>query len=147
MPIKDNENLFSICCDIFKALDLTMTINDISNVYCLQKKNAHNNSARPPIIIVKLSRQILRDAIINNRKIKSDFTTVSIGWPTSEKSIIRIRESLSTMNRRIYSAAFELRKNGKIKYLWIAGGKIFYKREEGSLRLQLFNLDDVENLK
>lgn len=76
VPIKDNINLSTICCDIFKVLNLTLTVNDISNVYRLQRKNAPNNPALLPISILKLSRQMLRHTIINSHKIKSDVTIV-----------------------------------------------------------------------
>lgn len=146
VPQKSNKNLISICCEISKALGVNLAISDISNVYRLIRKNTSNQSTKPLPIILKLSHQMVRDAILNNRKLKSHFNTIHIGWPAIEKHPIYIRESLSLMNRRIYSAAFDLKKNGKIKFLWIAGGKIYYRREEGTLRLQLFNLENVEKL-
>lgn len=97
--------------------------------------------------MVKLFRQNLRDEIINKRKQNSSFSTNNIRWSNSNKRHIFIREPLSMLNRRIYATALNLRKIGKIKYLWIAGGKIFCRREDGALRLQLFSVQDLDKFK
>lgn len=98
IPQKPSEDLLSTCCDIAKALQVPLTIADISNVYRVLKKNAPVNATRPPLIVLKLTRQAIRDDIIRKRKLKTDFSTIDLGWPPNNKQIIHIREPLSFFN-------------------------------------------------
>lgn len=146
LPFKNNENLTSLFCEVSKALGVDVKNEDISNIYRVKRDINQANTQQTPIIRVKLTRQNLRDLVLEHRKRLPDFSTVNIGWTRKEKCPIYIRETLAAMNRRIYTAAFSLRKMGKIKYLWVAGGKIYYRKEDGSPRMLLSSLHDVNKI-
>ncbi|XP_043465756.1 uncharacterized protein LOC122500748 isoform X1 [Leptopilina heterotoma] len=143
LPFKDTENLTSLFCDVSKALGVNIKDEDISNIYRVKRDFNQPNHQQAPIIRVKLTRQNLRDSVLEHRKRLSVFSTVNIGWAQKEKCPIYIREILSATNRRIFAGALSLRKMGKIKYLWVAGGKIFCRKEDGTPRMQLSSLQDA----
>lgn len=143
LPMRQEEDLRQTFIDIAKALKNPIDINNIDNIYRIRRQGNVEVSQFPPTVVVKLSSQILKDKIINQRKTCKNFTTLDIGWPEKEKSYIYLRDSLTPLNRRIYSAALLLKKSNKIKYLWVAGGKIFGRKADGERRFQLTSLEAV----
>lgn len=59
LPVSENESLASVVCDIAKALDVEMDEKDISNTFRLGRGDV--NSLFPPVIMVKLFRQNLKE--------------------------------------------------------------------------------------
>lgn len=146
-PEKQNENLSESFVKIANSLQVTVDNENIVNIYRIRRQNDNNAQQLPPTIFVKLTSQNLRDKIIKQRKNFNNFSTVNMGWTEKEKSFIYIRESLTPLNRRIYSAALSIRKQNKIKYLWIANGKMFGRKTDGERRFQLTSLDAVNAIK
>lgn len=145
LPLQRDESLTNIFCDIAAALNVAVNTYDISSIYRIGKGDG--NSLYPTIVMVKLFKQNLRNEIIDKRKHKTNFSTKDCRMNKVEKRLIFIREPFSLHNCRIYAAALNLKKSNKIKYLWISRGKIFCRREDGALRLQLFSLEDLDKFK
>lgn len=147
LPFEVNENIVIKFLNVAKALDTDLVEQDIANIYRLKKNGDSINANIPPITIVKLTRQILRDNLIAKRKERKIFLTDDIGLTTGGKWNIYLNESLTHYNRRIYSAALNLRREKKLKYVWISNGKIFYRKDDGEQRYQLLGLDDLKKIK
>lgn len=122
LPLCENENLTKIFETVMKHLNVEF-----------------NN--REPIVLAKLSNQNVRDEIIAKRKKCSIFTVSALGLGINDNSTIYIRETLAHVNRMIYSAALKLRRDGKLKFLWLSDGKIFGRKADGSPRVHLHNLE------
>lgn len=147
LPIKPNEDLKLVTTDIAKALDVQIENDNIISIYRIRKPDITPSTNQfPPIIAVQFSTQTIRDKFIQQRKIHKNFSTVDIKWPENERHSIYIRETLTALNRRIYSAALALRRSNKIKYLWISGGKIFGRKADGERRFQLTSIEDVNSI-
>lgn len=146
VPFFQNENLSTILESIAKELNVDCNNHDLVNIYRIRKPSTNTNSQLPPIIVAKLTSQKVRDAVITNRKKATNFTVSKLGLASGNNSIVYIRETLTPANRMIYSAALNLRKNGKMKYLWISEGIIFCKKEDGTARIQLHNMEALSKL-
>ncbi|XP_051175675.1 uncharacterized protein LOC127290897 [Leptopilina boulardi] len=147
LPVKPDEDLKNTFCRIAASLNVEMTQENIVNIYRVKNSENINPQSSQSLIRAKLSRQDIRDKILNQRKTFKNFTTMYLGWPEAERANIYLQETLTPFNRRIHAAALTARKSNIIKYLWIAGGKIFCRKEDGSRRILLSCLQDVHSLK
>lgn len=56
---------------------------------------------------------------------------------------VYINESLTVYRKRVFGAAKDIKKNKGYKYLWLRGGKILIRKDEGSPAILLKTLEDV----
>jgi hypothetical protein len=95
---------------------------------------------------VRFTRSTLVREILEARRVKRNVSTADIGWSDPPNYSIYVNESLTAHNRKLYSKARDLKKSGKLKYLWVRGGKIFGRKEDGSERFVLRTEEDLINL-
>lgn len=141
LPFCENENLKNIFKSLMKHLNVEFNDRELINIFRIKKTQLVDKPQLPPIVVAKLSNQNVRDEIIVKRKKCTNFTVSHLGLGINDNSTIYIRETLTHANRLIYSAALKLRRDGKLKFLWLSEGKIFGRKEDGSPRVDLHNLE------
>lgn len=146
LPFSENENLRTIFESLTNHLNVDCNNRDLVNIYRIKKQPFPSNPQLPPIVVAKLSNQKLRDEIIVKRKKCANFTASTLGIAVNNNSTIFIRETLTHANRLIYSATLKLRRDGKLKFLWLSEGKIFGKKEDGAPRVHLHNMEALSKL-
>ncbi|XP_046389374.1 uncharacterized protein LOC124158230 [Ischnura elegans] len=145
IPFKSGEVLETLVCQVGLGLGVKLEASDVDYAYRLKARpNLPNN--RPPSIRVRFMRSNSAREILEARKAKRSFSTRDIGLSDSPNYPIYVNESLSALNRKVYAKARELKKNGKLKCLWIRGGKIFARECDGSELLLLRTEGDLHAL-
>jgi hypothetical protein len=134
----------TLVCQVASLLGVNLTPSDIDYSYWVNIQSNKNASPVQPILKVRFLRYNLVCEFLAARRAKKNFSTKDLGC--NENRTIYINESLSAYNRRLYSAAKELKKQGKLKYLWVRNGTIFVRKEDGGRKITLRCEADLETL-
>lgn len=54
-----------------------------------------------------------------------------------------MNESLSPAKRRLLAAARQARNDNKFKYVWVRGGRVFVRKDEGQRAVVVNNANDL----
>ena len=134
-----------VVCKVTRALGIDISVMDID--YCFQPKSRANNGViKPAPVIARFMRSSVADRIVSARRVKRYFTTKDIDMNEVPNQPIFVNESLTQTNRNLYAKAKNLKRSGKLKYLWVRGGKIFVRKTDGSERIVIRSDDDIDNL-
>lgn len=129
LPVLGGESPSGLVTAIATKLGLKLAEGDLDTVERLRPKRG---DTRPPPIIAKFVRQSVRDELVRLRKVRRDLlTTNDIGWTDGVGHPIYLGEDMSPMNRKLYWLARQKAKEGKIKYVWFAGGRVRCRQADG----------------
>lgn len=129
IPQAPTEDVISVVKDVGKALDMTITDSMIDACHRL-KRRPGAGAQQTPGIVVKFVRRLDKEELLKKRRIKHNFSTRHMNLSTD--SPIYINESLSPARRRLFVLARDIKRSKNFKYLWVRGGKIFLRREDGA---------------
>lgn len=108
------------------------------------------NTLQPRSIIAKLVRRIDKEEFLRCRKIKRDLKLsdidsdlVKIG---NDNNAVYVNESLTILNRQLFSKAREYRKQNNLKYLWIKTGKIFMRAKDDGKVFEIKSISDFSDV-
>lgn len=59
---------------------------------------------------------------------------------------VYFNENLTRANRELFWMARSKAKEVKFKYVWVKGGKLFAKKEQGSALVRVNKVNDLENI-
>jgi hypothetical protein len=122
---------------------LGVEINDLMIDVCHRLPN--RNSEKPPVLVVKFVRRIDKDKLLEKRRArKGDFSTRHMGLATDNP--VFLNEALTTMRRRLFLQAREVKKRLKYDYLWHRGGKIFMRKKNGERVVVISCQADLDKL-
>jgi len=130
VPSMPNETPQKIVIDIGLALGVKLDESDISNVYRQVRRTGSESTGTPPRIIVSFTRRVVTEEFQQARRVKRNLNTSHIGWKESHP--IYINPYLTSYYGGLYAKARKLRKEGRVKFAWIRGGKVMVRKEEGS---------------
>ncbi|XP_046677581.1 uncharacterized protein LOC124365633 [Homalodisca vitripennis] len=143
IPADRGEQIVEVVKTVGRALDLTIDENMISACHRLRNREG---SGKPPGIIVKMTRRMDAEAVLQKRRVKRNLNTHDIGLTASPAMPIYINESLSPGRRRLLNAAREKKSEKHYTYLWIRGGKILMRKAEGEPVKVVTSLADLDKL-
>ncbi|XP_046402958.1 uncharacterized protein LOC124168734 [Ischnura elegans] len=148
VPVEDGANVETLVCKIGQAMGLELTVEDIDHAYPINtRRGSQNTGEARPIIFVRFLRSHTAEAFIRARRAKGKMCLSHIGMSGhSARSPIYINESLTPAHRKLYAAARSLKREGKFKFLWVRGGRIFARIAEGGERLTISNNGDLDSL-
>lgn len=149
VPVEDGAEVDSLVCKIGQAMGLELSVEDIDHAYPVNTRRGSQDTGdvRPPIISVRFLRSRTAETFIRARRAKGKMCLSHIGISGhSANSPIYINESLTPANRKLYGAAKSLKRAGKLKFLWVRGGRIFARIAEGGERLTISNNGDLDSL-
>lgn len=130
-----------LVCSIGAALGIKLGVEDLD---CVERKRHRREDPRPPPIVVRFVRRTVRDEVIRLRKVKRDFSTRHLGKDSDDR--IYISEEMSPGNKHLYWLARQKRAEGKLKYVWFAGGRVRYRRQDGSPVVIVNKKEDLEGI-
>lgn len=128
VPVERGEQIVEVVKTVGKALDMNIDENMISACHRLRTREG---MGKPPGIIVKMTRRMDVEAVLQKRRVKRNFSTHHIGLTSSPAAPIYINESLCPGRRRLLNAAREKKNEKLYTYLWIRGGKILMRKADG----------------
>ncbi|XP_046684417.1 uncharacterized protein LOC124370167 [Homalodisca vitripennis] len=127
VPVEKVEQVLEVVKSVGKALDLTIENSMVSACHRLRSRDGTD---KPPGIIVKMTRRIDAESLLQRRRVKRNFSTHHIGLTASPAQPIYINESLCPGRRRLLNAARVVKGEKQYTYLWIRGGKILMRKAE-----------------
>lgn len=127
IPETKEESVTEIVKQVGNVLGMELTETMMDACHRLGKKNEERG---PRAIIVKFVRRIDKETFMKRRREKRDLSTRHMGLPTDTP--VYVNESLSPSRRRLLGQVRRLRKERGYKYLWLRGGSILLRKEEGS---------------
>lgn len=142
IPIQPNENIVGVVKEVGKALDMEVTDNMIDACHRLGRKNGPNNS--PPGIIVKFVRRLDKEEFLRKRRVKRNLSTRHMQMTMDQA--VYVNEALTPARRRLLAEARQVKKEHNFRHLWIRGGKIFLRKEDGSTVIQVTCQADLEKI-
>ncbi|XP_046389314.1 uncharacterized protein LOC124158171 [Ischnura elegans] len=141
---KRDEKPETIVCQMASVLGVSLTPSDIDYCYWVSVRSNKNAPSVQHLLKVRFLRHNLVCEFLAARRARKNLSAKDLGCDGNRT--IYIDEALSTFNRRLYSAARELKKQGKLKYLWIRNGSIFVRKEDGGRRITIRCEADLETL-
>ncbi|XP_046409079.1 uncharacterized protein LOC124173959 [Ischnura elegans] len=150
IPYSEGEVAGVLICQVGIAVGIKVDTSEIDYAY----RGGSNRSAtshpspRPAPIIVRFLRSSTAAAFLNGRRTKRNLKLndiVADQNPTNPP--VYINESLTSLNRKLYAMARGLKKEGKIKYVWIRNGRVFARVHDGGERLSILVETDLDCLK
>ncbi|XP_022184148.2 uncharacterized protein LOC111043494 [Nilaparvata lugens] len=140
IPTEANEDVKSLVLAVSKALDHPIDEKLIDNCHRLPSKDRD----RPPAIIAKFVRRFDKEALLQKRRIKRDFSTRHLGH--QQISPIYLNESLCPERRRLLALAKKAKGEGNFKYLWVRNGKVLARRTDGQPVIVIETVQDLNKL-
>jgi len=144
VPVKPNENCRSIVSVVGRSLGVDISPNDIFNVYRPRPRASNDGNLRDPPIVVQLNNCFLRDELISARKVKRNLSSAHLNWEGPEVFQVYINERLTFYNKTLYNSARDLKKQNKIKYLWVKNGKVLMRKADGAPVIVVNTPDDLK---
>lgn len=149
IPITTNEQLDNITTKLADALKVKITTNDIvsSKRVTPNIKNATTNNGPqvPPVIIVELNSQNVKQQLLQNQKTLGPLTQNKLNYNTNNAAItkIYINEVLSTQNKKILFEAQKVKKKHNLKFVWARNGCVYIRANEGSIPTRIHSLEEL----
>jgi hypothetical protein len=145
IPILNGEVPSAIVCKIGLALGIRIEASDIESSYRIGK--VRQNSLNNPPLVVKFARINLADEFVKSRRVKRNLSLSDLDLGISSDKQVYVNESLSPHYRKLFNLAKDLKRNGKLKYLWVRGGRLYARKSDGGEKYIIRNENDIENLK
>lgn len=152
IPVKTDEQVVEVVKSVGRALDITIDESMISACHRLRSRPAKPvkpgqvEVKKHPGIIVKMTRRMDAEAVLEKRRVKRNLSTHSIGLTESPAEVIYINESLCPGRRQLLNDAREIKKKKQYTYLWIRGGKILMRKSEGDPVIVVQTRSDLDKL-
>lgn len=138
VPIQTNENVVSVVKEVGKALDMEVTDDMLDACHRLGNKGQGDN---PPGIIVKFVRRLDKEEFLKKRRVKRNLSTRHMNMAMDRA--VYVNEALTPERRRLLAAARQVRREKNFRHLWVRGGKIFMRKEDGSAVIQVTCQADI----
>jgi hypothetical protein len=142
VPQQPNEDVVEVVKAVGRALD--MEVNDAMIDACHRLGNKPGPNNAPPGIIVKFVRRLDKEEFLRKRRVKSNLSTRHMNM--SMDRTVYVNEALTPARRRLLAAARQVRKDKNFRHLWVRGGKIFLRKEDGSTVIQVTCQADLDKI-
>lgn len=143
VPKKEEENLIDIASKLHSSLGVNVEAGSIKNVH-------RNNNAKVSSIVIEYHNQQIRNHVIkaskeyNKTNRNSKLNSAMLGFPNKEP--VYVNELLTPNARKLYAQARALVKNGRVKFCWLANGKILVRISENEPAMQVKSCSQIEAL-
>ncbi|XP_046383913.1 uncharacterized protein LOC124154308 [Ischnura elegans] len=148
IPTSDVEVVDSLVIATGLSLGLKVDISDIDYAFRVGSRSVDHSSRA---ILVRFTRSRVAEEFVQLRKRKRNLYLKDLDVPHlkpySLNPLIYVNESLTPLNRKLHSIARSLRKEGKIKFVWIRNGKVYVRKSEGADRVQVNTEEDLQRVK
>ncbi|XP_046393647.1 uncharacterized protein LOC124161377 [Ischnura elegans] len=136
VPLFQDDDIQSVVIKICSFLGVHVSAEDIDGVFRPRPRHNSDSGTHAPPIIVRFVRQSKKNEVIVKRRAKKNFSSKDAGCFSDSTSLsqinqtIYIDEALTKYNRKIFALARGLKKEGKLKFVWVKNGKILVRQSE-----------------
>lgn len=142
VPRQDNEDLQNVIFNLHKTLDI-QPMSEIKQVF---RKGKGDSPITIEFSNINQKELILR-AVKKFNKTNCDSQLNSGHLGIKEKNTkIYVSESLTTITKKILTAARDLVKNGHFKYCWTSRGNVLVRKDDGEPAIQITTLSQINSL-
>ncbi|KAG8298316.1 hypothetical protein J6590_018730 [Homalodisca vitripennis] len=142
--ILKGEIVVSLVKAVGRALDYPV---DDTMVDACHRLRARDGWGKPPGIVVKLVRRLDAEALLQKRRVKRSLNTHGIGLTSTPAEVVYVHECLSPARRRLLHTARQVKKEKGYTYLWIRGGKILLRKDQGVKVKVVLTTADLNNFR
>ncbi|XP_042144444.1 uncharacterized protein LOC121834753 [Ixodes scapularis] len=136
LPCHKDENLERIIADLGDKLDLPpLQAGDVLAIHRLATKPG----PAPPVLIRFASVKVYDEWMSRRVRLSSLYNSGKLPK-------VYFNENLTRANRELFWMARSKAKEVLFKYVWVKGGKIFAKKEQGSALVRVNTINDLENI-
>lgn len=140
-PESPTEDVITSVLEVGRGLGLKVQPDMID--VCHRIPRAPGRSG-PRSIIAKFVRRSDKNAFINARRVRRDFSTRHMG--RSDDCRVWVKECLSPVRRKLFGAAREFGKKHNFKFVWVKDGKVFIRKSEGSKIINVTSLNVLHSI-
>ena len=142
VPVSSNENVEDIVMSIANAMDVDMSLSDISTVYRMPVRRDKQGKVTPRLY-VKFTRRCMKKLLYASRT-KKKVTHDHLGLGSSGK--IYIHEHLTKSQSDLYFKTKDKVKELGYKFVWTQDMNIYVRYNERAKRILIASEDDLDNL-
>lgn len=140
VPMEKGENVVTLVKTVGRALDYPVEDGMIDACHRLRTRDGSGN---PPGIIVRMVRRLDAEGLLQKRRVKRNLNTHDLGLTSNPAGAVYVNESLAPGRRRLLNAARQLKREKGYTYLWIRGGRILMRKNEGDRVIVLTTMEDL----
>lgn len=129
-----NENVKEIVNKVFQGMGINIKDEHITTI-C--RKGNENGP-----IIVSLQTREIKEKILEKRKIIKSIDTNDC--QLKGKKQIYINDQLTTYGNQLFYKARQLKKEGKVKYVWTRDGHIYVRKTDTTEKQKIKNETDID---
>ncbi|XP_063539093.1 uncharacterized protein LOC134748289 [Cydia strobilella] len=126
VPLKKNENLFSIMMDICTAVNFRV---DKSHINHISRVPIHNSSDK--LIIVSFINRHIKEDLVAAARLKKTLAAEEIGFQGNTQRIY-INDHLTPENKKLLSLVKSSLKQKGYLYVWVRYSKIHVRKDDNS---------------
>ncbi|XP_022184978.1 uncharacterized protein LOC111044202 [Nilaparvata lugens] len=145
IPEDKNEDIIQIVKNVGHGLGVPVQEQDI--VACHRLGSPNKDGVRTREIIVKFVRRLVKENLLQQRRVKRNFNTRDIGIMDRTTEAVYINESLSVARRKIFNELKIMKKDNLLQYVWVRNGKVLTRAHDGAKVVAVTTLDQVSALK
>ena len=142
IPHEKNENINDIFVKLVNKMGVTLKTTDISTAHSLPKK-ASKSQDQPPTTIVRFMNRDKRNEIF----LKRHTTKFWNEFPIQSMEHLFVNENLTKKRKRLFWMTKQKAKSIGYKFYWTFNGTIFIRKQEGSDKIIIRKVEDLNSLK
>ncbi|KAI5633925.1 hypothetical protein NE865_13354 [Phthorimaea operculella] len=145
VPEEKEESLSHIVLAVGRNLAVQLEATDIVSAERVGPTRGPADGGAPPKprpIVVRLTRPVCRDALLNQARVRRGATTADLGVLGPPRKFY-INERLTKLNPEILYKAQEAARRLQWRYVWTRGGRVYARKEHGSEKQRLRTVTDI----
>ncbi|XP_061729019.1 uncharacterized protein LOC133533946 [Cydia pomonella] len=140
VPLKKNENLFSIMMNICTAVNFSVDKSDINHI---SRVPIHNSSDK--LIIVSFINRYIKEDLVAAVRLKKTLTAEEIGFQGNTQRVY-VNDHLTPDNKKLLSLVKSSLKQKGYLYVWVRYSKIHARKDDSSKVHIINNERDLNKL-
>lgn len=142
VPYETNESVLNLLSKISTATGFELNESMID--YCFRYKS--ESTSWPGGIVARFVRKIDMANFMQKRKDKRNLNSRDLGFMAGNASVIYVNQSLTPAKRKLLKAARQCKKDKGYTYVWVNGGRIFVRKNEGDKAKEIKSDEDLDKL-
>lgn len=144
-----NENCTHVMLTVAKKLGMDLDERDIVSAERVGPVRAFvegSAAPRPRPLVVRLARRAPRDQLLRAARVRRGLTTEGMSVQDSPTHSYYINERLTKSNRQLFQKTREEAKRRSWKYVWTREGRIFVRRDQGTISYRIRSDNDISKV-
>lgn len=140
IPKKNDEKLKEIVQTIGSKIDVNIKESDIDAIHRIPTRSTTNPE---PIVVQFVTRQMKETMMVKAKTTRISTNDINTQYPNKP---VYINDHLTKYRKQIMFEVRRLKNEKNYKFLWSRNGKIFIRKDENSVVINLNNLDDLKKI-